>query len=101
MPERSYHPYSRIKGYKRFSSPSSDAPRIRHAPPALSPPNAFRTHAEAREGEEPRRSILVEQFMHMERRPYRIATNPAMMLTWATGATMFVLPQSFVREPQP
>ncbi len=61
-------------------------------------PRIFVYHAEARDGDEPRRSILSKQFTHMERRLYRIIMSPAMMLTWATGATMLALQQSFVRE---
>lgn len=61
-------------------------------------PRIFVYHAEARDGDEPRRSVLGKQFTHMERRLYRIIMNPAMMLTWITGLTMLALQQSFVRE---
>lgn len=62
-------------------------------------PRLFVYHAEARAGDEPRRSILSAQFTHMERRLYRIIMNPAMMLTWATGLVMLALQRALLTQP--
>ena len=48
-------------------------------------PRIFVYHVEAE-----LRSVQYEVFMTMERKLYRFIMNPAMILTWTTGATMTV-----------
>lgn len=62
-------------------------------------PRLFVYHAESLSADEPRRGILGEQFLHMERRLYAIIMQPAMGLTWVTGAVMLALIPAYLREP--
>ncbi len=50
----------------------------------------FVYHVEAMDEDEPKRSILTEQFNLMENRVYSIICNPAMMITWLFGLLMIV-----------
>jgi len=61
-------------------------------------PRLFVYHAESLASEEPRRGILGAQFLHMERRLYAIIMQPAMVLTWVTGASMIALVPAYLRE---
>jgi protoporphyrinogen IX oxidase len=61
-------------------------------------PRLFVYHAESLGAEEPRRGILGAQFLHMERRLFGIIMQPAMVLTWLSGATMVALSPAFLRE---
>ena len=61
-------------------------------------PRLFVYHAESLGAEEPRRGILGAQFTHMERRLFGIIMQPAMYLTWGTGATMVLLQQELFGE---
>lgn len=51
-------------------------------------PRLFIYHTEAMEMEEPKKSILLEQFTIMERRLYNIIMTPAMIITFIGGFTM-------------
>lgn len=46
---------------------------------------------EAREREEPARTILTEEFLAMSWRVYKIICNPGMMITWTAGLGMLAL----------
>lgn len=61
-------------------------------------PRLFVYHAESHASDEPRRAILGAQFLHMEKRLFAIIMQPAMALTWATGAAMLALVPSYLRE---
>lgn len=61
-------------------------------------PRLFVYHAESLGAEEPRRGILGAQFTHMERRLFGIIMQPAMYLTWGTGATMVLLQRELFGE---
>ncbi len=61
-------------------------------------PRLFVYHAESLAADEPKRSILGAQFTHMERRLFSIIMQPAMLLTWATGATMVALSPAFLSQ---
>ncbi len=61
-------------------------------------PRLFVYHAESLAAEEPKRGILGAQFNHMEKRLYSIIMQPAMLLTWASGAAMLSLSPGFLRE---
>lgn len=61
-------------------------------------PRLFVYHAESLASDEPRRTILGAQFLHMERRLYAIIMQPAMGLTWVTGAAMLALIPAYLRE---
>jgi putative membrane protein len=50
----------------------------------------FVYHREAMMEEDPKKSILIEQFHTMQMRVYRIICNPAMMITWTFGLLMLV-----------
>jgi putative membrane protein len=54
-------------------------------------PRLFIYHVEAMEMEEPKRSILIEQFTIMEGRLYRIIMTPAMIITFVGGFAMIFL----------
>jgi putative membrane protein len=62
-------------------------------------PRLFVYHAESLTAEEPRREILGAQFSHMERRLFGIIMQPAMLLTWATGAAMLALTPAYLQQP--
>lgn len=51
----------------------------------------FVYHREAQEENEPKRDILTQQFILMEKRVYKIICNPAMMLTWICGLSMILI----------
>ncbi len=61
-------------------------------------PRLFVYHAESLTTSEPGRSILGAQFTHMEKRLYAIIMQPAMLLTWVTGAAMLTLIPAYLRE---
>jgi len=50
----------------------------------------FVYHTEAMDAEEPKRTILSEQYHIMESRLHKIICTPAMVLTWILGITMIV-----------
>lgn len=50
----------------------------------------FVYHTEAYDMDEPKRTILTQQFHLMEKRVYSIICNPAMIITWIFGITMIV-----------
>lgn len=54
-------------------------------------PRLFIYHVEAFDAEEPKRSILVEQFKLMEGRLYSIIMTPAMFITFIAGFSMLYL----------
>ena len=56
-------------------------------------------HTEAFGQEEPKRTILHEEYIKNERLLSRIIMNPAMVLTLATGIWMLVLMPSFLEQP--
>jgi putative membrane protein len=51
----------------------------------------FVYHTEAFDEQEPKRSILIDQFQLMESRVYKIICNPAMIITWVCGLGMIHL----------
>ena len=51
----------------------------------------FVYHSEAFEQEEPKRSILIDQYKLMEGRVYKIICTPAMVITWICGLGMIHL----------
>ena len=51
----------------------------------------FVYHSEAFDMEDPKRSILIQQYNLMEWRVYKIILNPAMMITWTFGLAMIFL----------
>ena len=51
---------------------------------------------EAREREEPARTILTAEFLAMSQRVYKIICNPGMMITWTAGLGMLGLGHSCV-----
>jgi putative membrane protein len=57
----------------------------------------FVYHVEARAEEEPRRSILTEQFGIMEVRVFRIISQPAMVITWLAGIGMLVANPTYLQ----
>lgn len=61
-------------------------------------PRLFVYHAESLASDEPKRGILGAQFLHMERRLFAIIMQPAMVLTWVTGASMLALVPAYLRE---
>jgi putative membrane protein len=61
-------------------------------------PRLFVYHAESLSADEPKRGILGAQFSHMEQRLYAIIMQPAMVLTWVTGAAMLALIPAYLRE---
>lgn len=50
----------------------------------------FVYHTEAYDMDEPKRSILAQQFLLMEKRVYSIICNPAMIITWIFGIMMII-----------
>lgn len=58
----------------------------------------FIYHVEAFKEEEPKRSILIDQFKKMQRRLWWIITTPAMFLTVVFGAWMLVLNTTLFKE---
>jgi putative membrane protein len=59
----------------------------------------FVYHAEAARTEEPRRSILIEQYSIMERRLWYAITWPSCILTLIFGTWLLVLNSGFLTEP--
>jgi putative membrane protein len=51
----------------------------------------FVYHEEAAQQAEPQRSILMPQFILMQRRVYNIICQPAMFLTWLAGLAMLAM----------
>ncbi len=56
-------------------------------------------HTEALEQEEPKRSILHEEYIKNERLLWRIIMNPAMVLTLVTGIWMLTILPSYLEQP--
>jgi len=59
----------------------------------------FVYHAEAARTEEPRRSILIEQYSIMERRLWYAITWPSCILTLIFGIWLLVLNSAFLTQP--
>lgn len=54
-------------------------------------PRLFIYHTEAFDMEEPKRSILIEQFVVMQKRLYKIIMTPALFLTFIGGFSMLYI----------
>src|ERR1700704_4126177 len=59
----------------------------------------FIYHTEAQDKPEPKRKILSDQFVIMERRLWNVITVPSMVLTVAAGITMLCLVPSWLQQP--
>jgi len=59
----------------------------------------FVYHAEAFSRSSPDKEILTKQYAIMERRLYRIITNPAMILTFIGGIMLLFLNPEYLKQP--
>ncbi len=58
----------------------------------------FVYHREAASRSPEERRLLEEQYALMEKRLYRIITNPAMMITWIGGAGMLIVNPAYLSQ---
>ena len=59
----------------------------------------FVYHAEAFSKQDPEKEILTSQYALMERRLYKIITNPAMIVTFIGGFAMLAINPEYLKQP--